>query len=136
MYEYDDLTTEDLTADDVQRIAAGATMQTLQAIAQSTALAESAKQAALASAEEAMPGFLKLYSNPEVCKQMMEKRPRISRAIIAAENGQGSDYLEELYRVFYNTARGLVEAAEKPSIPSEETVSGSLATSASRQRVI
>jgi len=67
---------------------------------------------------------------------MIEKRPRHFPSNHGRRGGQGSDSLDELYVIFYDTARGMVTATEKPSNPSPEAVSGSLSTTASRQRII
>jgi hypothetical protein len=145
-----------LSAEDIARIAGEEaerrTVQTLQAVAQASAMREAAlaqssavvrqmRDAAIERAEANYPGLKKLRGNTEVWNRYAVARPRIAEAIENAENGQGTDSLAELYGSFYDSARALGIAdttARKPRDPHTQTVADSsrLSTSQSRQELI
>ncbi len=97
------------------QLAVESTLSALQQVQQQAQAVELARQEALREMESKHQGFLQLYGNNEVGKRFREKYPRIARAIVNAEHGQGSDTLPELYESFLDSASvmGLASKSSK-----------------------
>ena len=103
-----------LTAADVERIATNTFVRGYQALQQGVAVVQQMTLDAARKTEEAHPGFLDRYRNPEVCRKFIEQRPAVARAILNAESGQGTDSLGELYDIFAE-ATGTYEQPDRGS---------------------
>lgn len=113
-----------LTATDVERIATNTFVRGYQALQQGVGLVQQMTAEAIRKTEEAHPGFLERYRNPEVCKKFIEQRPAVARAILTAESGQGTDSLGELYDIFAETT-GTYEQPKRGSGGTPTPASGS-----------
>ena len=114
-----------LTAADVERIATNTFVRGYQ---QGVATVQQMTSAAIRKTEEAHPGFVQRYQDPEVCKKFIEQRPAVARAILNAEAGQGTDSLPELYEVFIESTRSYAEQPNNRGSSTPTPASGSAST--------
>ncbi|HTQ61144.1 MAG TPA: hypothetical protein VMI32_13020 [Candidatus Solibacter sp.] len=114
-----------LTAADVERIATNTFVRGYQALQQGVALVQGLTSEAIRKTEEAHPGFVERYRNPELCKKFIDQRPAVARAILNAESGQGTESLGELYEIFDETARTYEQPENRGLTPGQASGSGS-----------
>ena len=108
----------------VEKIAAEQLVRGYQALQQGVAAVQQMTSEAVRKTEEAHPGFIKRYQDPETCRKFIEQRPAVARAILNAESGQGTDSLPELYDIFAETT-GTYEQPNRGSGGTPTPASGS-----------
>jgi hypothetical protein len=93
----------------MEKIASETLIRGYQALQQGAVVVQQMTSEAIRKTEEAHPGFVERYQDPEVCRKFIEQRPAVARAILNAESGVGTDSLPELYDIFDETTRTYAE---------------------------
>lgn len=93
----------------VEKIASEQLLRGYQALQQGVATVQQMTAKAVRKTEEAHPGFVQRYQDPEICRKFIDQRPAVARAILNAESGMGTDSLPELYEIFDESTRSYAE---------------------------
>lgn len=110
---------------EIEKIASETLIRGYQALQQGQLVVRQMTEEAIRKTEEAHPGFIKRYQDPETCKRFIEQRPAVARAILNAEAGQGTDSLPELYDIFVQTT-GTYEQPNRGSVGTPASGSASV----------
>lgn len=118
---------------EMEKIASETLIRGYQALQQGAAVVQQTTAEAVRKTEEAHPGFIERYHNPEVCRKFIEQRPAVARAILNAEAGQGTDSLPELCDIFDETTRSWEQSGNRST--ESRTEKGSPASILSLQQI-